>query len=66
MTSILFLIETILTQWIQIHLSHKQKDFSQLFSEFFKFKLNFERFEKKITIIAYVFPTLRTPKNVLR
>ena len=51
---------------IQIHFSQKQKIFSQFFSEFFKSALNFEHFQKKMTLIAYVFPKLTTTKNVLR
>ena len=51
---------------IQIHLSQKRKIFSQFFSEFFKSALNFEHFQKKMTLIAYVFPKLTTTKNVLR
>ena len=51
---------------IQMHLSQKQKIFSEFFSAFFKSALNFEYFEKKMTLIAYVFPKLTTTKNVLR
>ena len=51
---------------IQIHLSQKQKIFSEFFSEFFKSALNFEHFQKKMTLIAYVFPKLTTTKNVLK
>ena len=51
---------------IQMHLSQKQKIFSQFFAAFFKSALNFEHFRKKMTLIAYVFPKLRTTKNVLR
>ena len=51
---------------IQMHLSQKQKIFSQFFSVFFKSALNFEHFQKKMTLIAYVFPKLPTTKNVLR
>ena len=51
---------------IQMHLSQKQKIFSQFFSAFFKFALNFEHFQQKVTVIAYVFPKLATTKNVLR
>ena len=36
-----------LTQPIQIHLSQKQKTFSEFFSPFLKFTLNFEHFFKK-------------------
>ena len=53
-------------QTIQMHLSGKQKSFSQFFSAFFKSALNFEHFQKKMTLIAYVFPKLPTTKNVLR
>ena len=53
-------------QTIQIHLSQKQKIFSQFFPAFFKSALNFEHFQKNMTLIAYVFPKLTTTKNVLR
>ena len=49
-----------------MHLSEKQKTFSQFFCAFFKSSSNFEHFQKKMTLIAYVFPKLRTPKNVVR
>ena len=51
---------------IQMHLSQKQNIFSQFLSAFFKFELNSEHFQKKMTLIAYVFPKLPTTKNVLR
>ena len=51
---------------LQMHLSQKQKVFSQFFSPFFESALNFEHFQKKMTLIAYVFPKLPTTKNVLR
>ena len=51
---------------IQIHLPQKQKIFSQFFSAFFKSALNLKHFKKKMRLIAYVFPKLTTPKNVLR
>ena len=53
-------------QTIDIHLSRKPKIFSELFGAFFKFVLNFEDFQKKMTLIAYVFPKLPTTKDVLR
>ena len=53
-------------QTIQMHLSQKQKVFSQFFSAFSEFALNFENFQKKMTLIAYVFPKLPTTKDVLR
>ena len=53
-------------QIIQTHLSQKQKTFSEIFCAFFKCTSNFEHFQKKMTLIAYVFPKLRTPKYVVR
>ena len=51
---------------VQMHLSQKQKIFSEFFPAFFESALNFEHFQKKMTLIAYVFPKLPTTKNVLR
>ena len=51
---------------IQIHLSQKQKIFSEFFSPFFESALNFEHFQKKMTLIAYIIPKLSTTKNLLR
>ena len=53
-------------QTIQKHLSQKQKLLSEFFSAFFESALNFEHFQKKMTLIAYVFPKLPTTKHVLR
>ena len=44
---------------IQMHLSQKQKIFSEFFSEISESVLNFEHFQKKMTLIAYVFPKLK-------
>ena len=55
-----------LTEPIQMQLSKKQKNVSDLFSVFFKSRLNFENFEKNMILIAYVLTTLRTPKDVVR
>ena len=55
-----------LMQPIQMHLSHKEKTFSEFLCAFFKSTLNFECFQKKITAIAYAFPKSRTPKAVVR
>ena len=44
---------------IQMHLSQKQKTFSQFFSAFSESALNFANFQKKMTLIAYVFPKLK-------
>ena len=54
------------TQPIQILLPQKQKTFSQFFSALFKSTLNFEQFQKKMTLIANVFPKLLSPKKVIR
>ena len=51
---------------IQMHLSQKEKIFSQFFSAFFESALNFEHFQKKRTFIAYILPKLPTTKNLLR
>ena len=53
-------------QILQMHLSQERKLFSKFFSAFFKFALNFENFQKKMTLIAYVFPKLPTTKDMLR
>ena len=48
-----------------MHLCKKQKIFSEFFSAFFESALNSEHFQKKMTLISYVFPKLPTTKNVL-
>ena len=53
-------------QTIQMHLSQKQKIFSDFISAFLEFAINFEHFQKKMTLIAYVFPKIPTTKHVLR
>ena len=53
-------------QTIQKHLSQKQNIFPGFFSVFFESALNFEFFQKKMTLMAYVFPKLPTSKHVLR
>ena len=50
-------------QTIQIDLSQKQKNFSEFFCAFFESTLNFEHFQKDVTLIAFVFLNLRTPKH---
>ena len=52
-----------LTIPIQMQLSQKQKTFLQFFTAFLKCNWNFERFEKKMTLIAFVFSKLRTAKT---
>ena len=53
-------------QTIQKDLSQKQNVFSKFFDAFFESALNIEHFQKKMTLIAYVFPKLPTTKDVLR
>ena len=55
-----------LLQPIQIHLSQKRNTSSDFSSAFLKSTLNFEHFEKKMTLIADVFPKLPSPKIVIR
>ena len=55
-----------LTQPIQLLLSQKQKTFSGFFSAFLKSTLNFAHFQKKMTLIADVFPKLPSLKKVSR
>ena len=50
---------------MQMHLSQKEGVFSALFSPFSKSILNFEHFEKNMTLIAFVFPKLQTWKGVV-
>ena len=51
-----------LTQPLQILLSQKQKTFSQFFSTFLKYTLNFEYFKNNMTVIAHIVPKLPSPK----
>ena len=49
-----------------MQLSGKQKAFSQFLSAFFKYRLNFEHFQKKVSFTPGVFPILQTPKNEVK
>ena len=55
-----------LTQPIQILLSQKRKTFFQFFSAFLKSTLNFEHFQKALTLMADVYSKLPSPKKVIR
>ena len=55
-----------LMQPIHLELYHKLKTFSEFFPAFSKSSLNFEHFQKKTTLIAYLFVGLRPAKNVFR
>ena len=48
---------------IQMHLSQKQKTFSQFLGGFSKSTLNFKYCEKKMATRDFVIPKLRTPKT---
>ena len=54
-----------LAQPIQMQLS-KKKNISQIFVAFLKSILNFKHLPKKMTLIAYVFPEIPVPKNMVR
>ena len=49
-----------------MQLSKKQEKFSEIFLTFLKSILNFEHLPKKMTLIAYVFPQIPVPKNMVR
>ena len=51
---------------IDMQLSQKQKRFPQFLSAFLKSRSNFEHMEKKMTLIANVFPKLQTSKKPVR
>ena len=53
-------------QTIQMHLSRKQKSFSDISCAFLESALSLEHFQKKMTLIACVYPKIPTIKNVLR
>ena len=53
-------------QTIQMDLSEKENIFSEFFPAFLEFALNLDHFQRKINLIAYVFPKLPTTTNVLR
>ena len=53
-----------LMQLIRMQLSKKENTFSEFFSLFLKSKSNFEHFEKRITLIAYVFSKVETTNDV--
>ena len=63
MTSILFLIDNIYYSYAVIS---KTKNFSQFFSAFLKYRLNFQHIQKKATLIANLFPKFRNSKNMVR
>ena len=56
-----------LTHPIQIQVYRKQKTFSEFFSALLKSNLKFEHFQKKkMSLIADLFPKVRSPKHLVR
>ena len=51
-------------QLVLMQLSKKENTFSEFFALFLKSKSNFEHFEKRITLIAYVFSKVETTNDV--
>ena len=47
-----------------MHLSQKQKTFSQMFCSFLKSTLRFQHLKKKMAFRAYLFPKFRILKNI--
>ena len=54
-----------LPQPIQMQLSEKQKSFCKFLPPFLQSRSNFENFEKKMSLIADVFPKLQSAKNMV-
>ena len=50
---------------VEVLLSQKQESSSGFFLAFLKCALNLEHFEKKMSILATLFPKLLTPKEVV-
>ena len=51
---------------IQMQLSEKRKTFSQFFVPFLESTSNFKQFEKKMMVVANVFPKLQTVNKFVR
>ena len=66
MTGIPLLVKTSECKQFRCICFENQRFFLNCFVAFFEFVLNFEHFQKKMTLIAYVFPKLTTTNDVLR
>ena len=66
MTSILFLLESILDSQFRCNYLRKEKDFLHLFLHLWNQDEVLNIFKKSKTLIADVFPKLRTPKYVVK
>ena len=53
------------TQQLEALLSQKQKAFCGFFIAFLKCPFNLENFKKNMSTLAYFFPELLTPKDVV-
>ena len=65
MTSIPLLVKTSECKQFRCFYLKNKTFFSGVFSAFFESALNFEHFEKKMNLIADVFPKLPSTKDVL-
>ena len=65
MTSIPLIVKTRECKKFRCTYPKNKTFFSLVFSAFFESALNFEHFQKNMTVIAYQFPKLPTTKDVL-
>ena len=66
MTSIPLIVKTSECKQFKCFYLKNKTFFSGVFSAFVESALNLEHFQKKMTLIAYVFPKLPTTKDMLR
>ena len=66
MTSILFLIQTSQRNQLKWNYLENKKSFPDFFLNASNLVSVLNIFKRKITLVAYIFPKLRTPKNVVR
>ena len=66
MTSIPLLVNTSESKQFRCICLKNQRFFRNFFFAFFESGLNLDHFQKKMTLIAYVFPKLPSTKDVLR
>ena len=53
------------TQQLEVLLSQEEKTFCGFFIAFLKCPFNLENFKKRMSMLAYFFPELLTPKQVV-
>ena len=66
MTSVFFVTVRICSNQFKCSYVKKQKASCQLFAPFLKSASNFEHFEKKMTLTAFVFAKLQTGENLVK